>query len=303
MDLKNIKLNNYNKMTVRADVEEKPEDIKLAIVYTDHGDDFVYVRTKDNQQFLYGYFLGRRCEPDNLEDLEKPWNKNKFLRNPVDFRKKDTGISNAVFWAIHNDRMFKGTANDIPVKVYSAQWEFDYMCGRIDELYSKGTFYNLEDREFDSYRSMLREWLELNEIATPENLKRLSDLKLSTKDKNGLDGIAAKKEDCIHSFDRIIAVFKDGKEIPLSECIQLESYTDEYGCTSYYFPLDQFEDDVEERLTNQIDELKDSLIKDIKAVTCEGASLKDLYLIRKMLNEINLDWHEYDSYDEEDEDD
>lgn len=44
---------------VRANVEEDADDIVLAVCYEDHGDDFLYIRTKDGKEFKYGWYINR----------------------------------------------------------------------------------------------------------------------------------------------------------------------------------------------------------------------------------------------------
>lgn len=63
MDFKEIVLNSYGGIRVKADIDEKPEDIIAAIFYHDHGDDYILIKTKEHN-VKYGWFCNLRWAPD-----------------------------------------------------------------------------------------------------------------------------------------------------------------------------------------------------------------------------------------------
>ena len=75
-DLTNLKLYAWHVGDVQANVEENINDIDLAVCYADHGDEFLYICTKDGEAFTYGWFINRPfCILDEADD----W----VLRRPI----------------------------------------------------------------------------------------------------------------------------------------------------------------------------------------------------------------------------
>ena len=105
-DLSNVILNNWGGISVKADIDEKMEDIVLAIKYEDHGDDFLLIKTKDGT-YEYGWWLNRERDfypkYDELYDGIYDWTK-LFIRRPYLFYRFDyeCKLSNEIFLNFNN---------------------------------------------------------------------------------------------------------------------------------------------------------------------------------------------------------
>lgn len=254
MDFNNIKLNCYGNITVSANIEESIEDIETAVLYDDHGDEYLVVRTKDGAQHEYGYYMNRKWAPNNPEDLGE-----NYVRKPVVFKMIDK---------------YATTSNRV----------YDYISDRVLKC------------------------LERNGIATPENLKMLDEAHFSSKNEDGIDGIAARKiiAGSVICADSIEAVYHDGKWLDKSEYIITESQDyDEYGYYSYYFNMSQFDSGEKERVIDNIHkrasyikETVDKMISDL-----DNSSLELLYEIEDILDGVSIYEPSLDEEDEEDEED
>lgn len=58
-DLTNLELYAWHVGEIQANVEENVENIDLAVCYEDHGDEFLYIHTKNGEAFTYGWFINR----------------------------------------------------------------------------------------------------------------------------------------------------------------------------------------------------------------------------------------------------
>ena len=236
-------LNNYGGFTVLADVEEAKDDVNLAIKYNDHGDDFIFVRTKDGKTFEYGLFVTRNGYPDYWQ-LDQSWCQNYFVRKPKMYLKWDerSGLANEMFIHIKRelfdrDRFFGGPGDTIK-KEYSknyAQRVFEGLLEYVEKQKSKGIRFNVNSDKNDIMR-----YLEANDILTQENMELLKASKFDTRI-NGADGIAGKSEvrnDYV-SGDSIERIIINGKEKDPSK-ISMKRTWDYYGVDGFGLSLGQF---------------------------------------------------------------
>lgn len=205
-------LRDWGGINVVADIDEKIEDIRVAVKYSDHGDDFLFIKTKDGKAYEYGWYIGRRdvfC-PDYDRLIESPNNWG-FIRKPKLSCAFDAkcSLSNEIYFYV--DRTFdNGHHFDIPridTPVY-AQIKFDGYVRFMDEVYRRGITYHKEkDKDF------IERYLKDNNILTEENLNKLHSIRFSSGE-NGIDGSAGKREryaDKILEGDKIEFVWYNGE--------------------------------------------------------------------------------------------
>lgn len=78
--LNEIILGNWGGIRLNAKIDEDLKDVKLMIKYSDHGDDFLIVKIK-NEVYEYGWWLNRKWEPeyDELINSQRDYG---FVRKP-----------------------------------------------------------------------------------------------------------------------------------------------------------------------------------------------------------------------------
>lgn len=98
IDFKEITLTNWDGIKLKADVDENPDNIIAAVLYSDHGDSFLAIKTKEGI-FEYGWWLNRPgYDYDLLE--ENAWrNRDEFIKLPKLYGKldKDSYVSNRIY--------------------------------------------------------------------------------------------------------------------------------------------------------------------------------------------------------------
>lgn len=81
-EINNLKLYNYGAPWVKPCIEENEDDIFIAVKYKDHGDEFLYIETINNEAYEYGWYLNRVHYPEYKELLEGRTFYSPFIRNP-----------------------------------------------------------------------------------------------------------------------------------------------------------------------------------------------------------------------------
>lgn len=276
--LKDLKMNAWENIVLAAGVDEKPDDIHIAILYHDHGDDFLFIQTKDGHQYKYGFWCNLKHHK-NYEDLlpvdEDP--EKEFIRNPflvVNRLDDNAEVSNKLFRAL-------GKALDGPRHSYDfdyvtdvpseAQWRFEWALDAFDEAWNSNVFY-----DYSSKKAWIQDFLKRNNIDTPENLQRLDNAHLSSK-VDGIDGVAGKKavdETCL-SGDRVKFVIVDGQD-RIKDLVYTESDWDEWGFPTRYLPLDQFSKDAKTKYINSINGYFEEIDKLREVVDSGKLTLQEL---------------------------
>ena len=215
VNFKEVVLNNYGGIKLRADIEEKENDIIAAILYNDHGDDFLYVITKE-QAFEYGWWLNRNPYPDYDEVNDSYWTKD-WLRYPVLDGEYDKNhrVSNDICWDldwyIFDDRPFSGRGYGGRLGI-GGQFGFDKYYASIKKHYESNTIYHHKDYK-DTYH--LLKYLETYDLVNEENLKKLGDLKVFYRI-DAIDGSSAKQNRILGNDiygDSIKWIYYKGKTI------------------------------------------------------------------------------------------
>lgn len=248
--MENIKneiiLGNYGGIRVNASIDEKLEDVKLMIKYSDHGDDFLIVKTEDGI-YEYGWYLNRRPYPDYDELIKQQYYKDWFIRMPELYYAfdKNCRLSNEIFWEIHSHKGFWGYntkrfVGDFyePFKEESetyAQIKFDRFIEFMDEVSERGITYNKSEE-----KKHLKNYLECNNILTEGNIKKLDAIKWSSRI-NGADGIAGKRT---YDFDRVDGdsisfIYYKGKFRDLNK-VKMKHFDDSWGFEMFDLSLKQF---------------------------------------------------------------
>ncbi len=184
-------LKDWGGINVVADIDEKLEDIKLAVKYSDHGDEFLFIKTKDGKMYEYGWYIGRRdvfC-PD-YDDLIKSPNDYGFIRKPRLYCAYDNRctLGNRIYWFVEKRFYNRYTMLTIKDDPRTAQRKFDEYVYFMRDVYEQRITYHKERDE-----KTIRDYLTINEIMTQENLDKLNSVKFCSGE-NGIDGSAGKIE-------------------------------------------------------------------------------------------------------------
>ena len=239
-------LNNWGGFKVLANVEETTDNANLAIQYDDHGDEFIFVRTKDGRIFEYGLYVTRKCEPD-MSELELSCYKDYFIRKPTMYYEWDNRSSLAyeIYSEVRcrikeRDTRFGGYSDNYK-KEYSesyAKFNFEKIIEYMNEQRAKGIRFDQNNR-----KSEIAEYLKINNIYTDENAKILKETKFDMLI-DGADGIAGKREltswgiSTVHG-DCISRIIINGKEKDPAR-ISMKHYYDDDMCDRVVLSINQF---------------------------------------------------------------
>ena len=239
IDFKEITIHNWDGIKLKADVDENPDDIIAAVRYSDHGDGFLVVKTKE-KVYEYGWWLDRPGYGYDLLD-ENTWrNRDEFIKLPKLYGKLDKGsyISNGIHslitdclyetsysmgWKSH-DRMKANLAPN------TAQIYFDLLYDGLEECYNS----NVVFREWNDGIEKINDYLMYNNIMTEENLKKLEDIKTFLRI-GAIDGTAGKqKGDQFIGGDYLNWIWYRGKQVSKKyhkHGIKVKGYTtyDDFG--------------------------------------------------------------------------
>jgi hypothetical protein len=244
--LSKIILRNWGGIRLNANIDEELEDIDLAILYNDHGDDFLLIRTKDNTYYEYGWWLNRERhfypKYDDLYNGTCDW-KRWFVRRPELLHKIDNNseFSNRIHREFY--RCFEESYNYIKgYKQHStedAQRRFNRFIEFMHrEVESAGITYDKE--EYD-YKQKLKFYLEKHDIMTEENIAKLENVKWDSR-VNGADGTSGKrsyKGKALLCGDSIEFIYHKGKKLNLNK-VRMKWRTDSWGTDTFELSLKQF---------------------------------------------------------------
>ena len=237
-------LRDWGGINVVADIDEKLEDIRVAVKYSDHGDDFLFVKMKDGKAYEYGWYIGRRdvfC-PD-YDDLIKSPNDWGFIRKPRLIYAYDNRcvLANEIFWYVERhfveDRSFWSYQRPYEYDdAHTAQRKLDDYVEFMRDVYGrKITYHKNDDRRKVEY------YLEKTGILTQENLDKLNSVRFSSGE-NGIDGSAGKKKryvDKVLEGDRVEFVWYNGEFRKLNS-EQVRYYYDREYFERFKLYLNQF---------------------------------------------------------------
>jgi hypothetical protein len=241
IDLKEVDIHGWHGINLKANVEEKEEDIIAAIKYWDHGDSFLVIVTKDDA-FEYGWWLNRYGYPD-YDELSNAWyGKDRFIRLPELNGKydKNSTIANQLYFAL-DGRLIDHMTYQVK-KYRDPQIYFDIFLEDVKKCFDTGTIYHKDDHYFaDAYR-----YLKENDILTEDNLRKLSEMREWLRI-DAIDGTAGKKkrdrDDYIYG-DTIEWVYYKGEVVKKKfnkHKIKVKSTSDdEWGVSGFSMNLAQF---------------------------------------------------------------
>lgn len=252
-NLNEIALGNYGGIVVKSSIDEKAEDVNLAILYQDHGDDFLVIRT-GKKIYKYGWLVNRPFHP-SYSDLDKEWNKDKFVRNPRLFYKEDKGccLSNEMFFWFESQ--LEPEYGDGFFKHHRTRKEsYKEVVWRLEDI--KGTMKTYADRgiTYDaSYeKEMLLRYLKANDAMTEETMDIVNSIKWDSRI-DGFDGIAGKEEtDNLILGDSIKFIIHNGQEIDPKEWLKShhddddddydddDNYDYDYGQEVFVIDINEF---------------------------------------------------------------
>ena len=183
INFKEVILNNYGGFKLKANIDENPENIIAAVLYDDHGDDFLVIKT-DDAVYEYGLFVtrngfdARALNDENHHErkwLERFFDKFPKLTGPLDYRCEKT---NTIFRLIENEMCITGWFQHDTIKKcsskYYAQMCFDDVYLGIKEIYKTNIIYHCDSHY---YIDRIIEFMKENELETEDNLQKIEDLK------------------------------------------------------------------------------------------------------------------------------
>lgn len=293
--MKNIEtIHAWGGYIMKAEIEEAPENINLCVGYTDHGDDFIYVKTKDGDAYIYGYWCNRNFQPDYEKLLEHP--SKDYVRLPKLFKApdKNSKLSNSIY----HDMDYYMDYSEYHYTTWNpahSDWDSNYKLECIVKTFqdaaASGIQYDWEDK-----RRILFEYIEKYGLNTPDILKIVEELPMSSRI-DGFDGVAAKKicEDDTLYFDDLNFVIKNGVKLDPAQIIVLEDSDsgDEWGFYTSYLMLDQFEADAEDKIRSECKEYIESALSKLTNISnrLSDVRLKELVYIRDTLSDLEFEYY------------
>lgn len=222
-------LNAWNNIVVKVVTDEDIEDMSWAAVIEDHGDEYLVVKMKDGRAYEYGCYA-------NLKDSQ--YYLSKLVKQPELFKplKGDENPAQEIYGLIHRRILTYGHNGPLTcekiVETPLAQHEFYCLLRELDEIFKTS------DCQYfcDSYKNYVKQFLEVNGIATEKNLAKLESARWNSRI-DGIDGYAGKEEldpDAVVYFDSLIDAYivdKDDLEYVCGDDC------DEWGEYGYYLHL------------------------------------------------------------------
>lgn len=225
-------LNGWGGFNVTPEVDEKPEDIWMLILYDYHGDDFLMVRTRDGHDYEYGLYEHMKDSEFNIyarkPQLYKELDEDAIVANESYFKLDDVFMSSG--WG-HSYRKYESQK--------SAQWAFDWALKYIEDL--RKTAEVVFDHE--DYKRNIMSWLKENDIATDENIEKLKNTAFHNKvGPLKLIGVAGKMDETGYNYvtaDNFKIVYVNGKLIDPKK-VAFISDRDKWGVDIYQINLKGF---------------------------------------------------------------
>lgn len=233
----NFILHYYGGMDLQVRLEEDWNKIDLFIVYEDHGDEFLQIRTKDGNVYKYGYVGNRKGILDEGSC---------YTTQPELFciEDKHSTLANKIFHQFNSDRSWYTTTYQ---RVFSdlggVEKHYDKetatrrlveACNYLQDAYSLKIFYNVDD-----YKRRCIQYIKENEL-DEKYIEQMDKVKWSSK-RNGIDGYVGKLK--YFDNDRIICenvrliIHKNKVK---HNCTKREINFDEWGIATYEINLKQF---------------------------------------------------------------
>lgn len=242
-------LNAWKNIVVKVVTDEDIEDMSWAAVIEDRGDEYLVVKMKDGRAYKYGCFANLKNSSYYLSklvkqpELFKPLDNlssyfSELVKQPEVFKSpdSDTNPVQEICGLIYRYVFEKGYNGILScekiVETPLAQHDFYCLINELDEIFKTS------DRQYfcDSYKDYVKLFLEVNGIATEENLAKLESAHWNSR-VDGIDGYAGKEEldpdDAVY-FDSLIDTYivdkNDLEYVRGDDC-------DEWGEYGYYLHL------------------------------------------------------------------
>lgn len=190
INFKEIVLNQYGGFKLKADVDEAPEDIIAAVLYNDHGDDFLVIKT-DDTVYKYSLFATRMGWDVECLNDENHWQRKRFDKVPQLTGQFDAHCEtgNQIYLTIKS-RLYSPTVMFSPDSFEKclpedAQALFNWLYSDLKRFYESKVVYH--SRSSDD----ILKFLALNNILSEENLQKLEEMKVFLRE-DTIDGSAGK---------------------------------------------------------------------------------------------------------------
>lgn len=225
-DFGNIVLSSWGGVNVESKIDETEKQVKKMIKLTDHGDDFLIVKTNDDRIYEYGYFLNRHFGPSS------------YIRKPELFRNIDamSSISNKIYHEVKNEHGFYDSWKyKIVIDSESiANYKLELFAHFMQGMYKTGVMYHVND-----YKEIIINYLKANNVYTDKNEEIVNSIIFDTS-YYGIDGIAGKIDisGCkTIGGDNVTYVYIDGKSINPRHYKRFRAGSDEWGVDSYFWKV------------------------------------------------------------------
>lgn len=236
-------LKQWGGLNLNAVTDEDIGDISLAIIYNDHGDDFLYIRTYSGEEYEYGYWLNRKnfwgsFDPAKNDGQSDKW----FIKRPILYRMPDENAhySNEACWIISRNLEKKEgmfgfkTIKKLESKALaerSIEWAIKELKVLLADADEKNIYYSMKGHSAINNLVYFATVNELDQVY----FDKIKEVNIDSSI-NGYDGIAGKRTaDNFIFCDHIRQVFYRGKNFDVEKlCISHDS-TDEWGCETIRF--------------------------------------------------------------------
>ena len=232
-------LGDWGGINVIANIDEQLEDIRVAVKYSDHGDDFLFVKMKDDKAYEYGWYISRKnviCP--EYDEFVKSQCDYGFIRKPKLFCAYDkrSKLSNEIFLYVEQRFMDDWGFSPMGDDPGYAQRKFDRYIEFMEGVYNRRITYHCNND-----KQKIERYLEKNGIMTQENLDRLNGVRFESGE-NGIDGTAGKIRshvgECLQG-DTIESIWYNGEFLDLRK-VKIKSYYDRDYFERFKLHLDQF---------------------------------------------------------------
>jgi len=243
-------IKSYKAPTVITNIEERAEDIKLIVKYEDHGDEFIYVRTKAGEEFRYGFFL-------NYADRNFDFIKTPEIHNNLEYDSYQKVENHAC--SLENKYLRPGRASLEPSACVNL---FVYDLKKF--IREAGTCYDLLSGYFN-YKEILEGFVKKHNLENDPDIQDIiSDIPW-TSSVDGIGGVAGKikvNEGSDICGDTLLAVWANGEDVDLSS-VYIDEELDDDCHETFYLPLDQFEEGFQNGIKEEVEALAKETISDI----------------------------------------
>jgi len=221
----------WSHIIMKVVTDEDIEDMEWAVVAGDHGDQYLYVKTKDKHLYKYGCFA-------NLKYVTLPISY--LMTQPKLFKELGATTSNEIYRLVHREfyeKDYSGFLSHEDIRkcssTRSAEFYFDQFLTELEVIHNTSKYMY----DCNSHKDDVMKFLIKNEIDTEENIEKLNSAHWDSRI-DGVDGVAGKQD----ISDEKSIYFESLGDVYVANKEDLEIVNDydpdEYGYTGYYLNVE-----------------------------------------------------------------